>query len=431
MNDAASSSLLDRRTAVHVLAALSGAYLLSYGMRSINAAIAPELVAEFALSNADLGYLSSTYFLAFALIQLPLGVWLDRFGTRRVHASLLLIAALGCLIFGTATSQTGLWFGRVLIGAGFAGGLMGSLRGFRFWFAADRQQQLLSMMLVVGSTGALLASSPSRALLPLIGWRGLFVGAAGLLALASLAVFLLLPRGDAADGSSGAPSDGAASGKGFAGYLIIFRDPFLWRFAVASMVLQAGFIAFQSLWIGPWFTQVLDATPGFAANVIFAFNLVLLLSFLALGMTARRLARRGVSLERVCQIVILMIVILHLTLSLTGSVWLAVVLWLAYAIISPPLTLLQTHVGMSFPAELTGRAFTGYNLLVFGSMFLVQWLFGVLVDWCLTVRDTEADAFRLAMQIWVAIELAALLWLSLRRAVPYQERMARDEAASD
>lgn len=69
---------------------------MSYGLRAINAVLAPDLVAAFSLSAGDLGAMSSAYFVAFSAMQLPLGIWLDRFGSRRVEASLLLVAALGC-----------------------------------------------------------------------------------------------------------------------------------------------------------------------------------------------------------------------------------------------------------------------------------------------------------------------------------------------
>ncbi|MEZ5740992.1 MAG: MFS transporter [Burkholderiaceae bacterium] len=107
-----------------VFVCLAGGYLISYALRAINAAIAPELVAEFGLTNATLGYLSSAYFLAFASMQLPLGVWLDRFGTRRVNAGLLLVAAGGCGVFALAQDATALWIGRAMIGAGLAGALI-------------------------------------------------------------------------------------------------------------------------------------------------------------------------------------------------------------------------------------------------------------------------------------------------------------------
>ena len=87
---------------------------MSYGLRAINATIAPELVGEIGLSNTQLGSLTSAYFLAFACMQLPLGIWLDRFGPRRVDATLMAMAALGCLVFAAADSFEELWIARAL-----------------------------------------------------------------------------------------------------------------------------------------------------------------------------------------------------------------------------------------------------------------------------------------------------------------------------
>jgi hypothetical protein len=74
-------------------------YFVSYFLRNANAVIAEDLIRELGLTAADLGLLTGAYLAAFGLAQLPLGLLLDRYGPRRVEASLLLIAAAGCLIF--------------------------------------------------------------------------------------------------------------------------------------------------------------------------------------------------------------------------------------------------------------------------------------------------------------------------------------------
>ena len=68
-------------------------YFLSFGLRTVNSVIASDLAADVGLSAQSLGLLTSTFFLSFAAMQLPLGMLLDRFGPRRVEALLLLVAA--------------------------------------------------------------------------------------------------------------------------------------------------------------------------------------------------------------------------------------------------------------------------------------------------------------------------------------------------
>ncbi len=69
---------MPKYTRVFVL--FTAAYFLSYFFRSANAVIAPDLTRALALSAANLGLMTSLFFAAFALSQIPLGIGLDRWG---------------------------------------------------------------------------------------------------------------------------------------------------------------------------------------------------------------------------------------------------------------------------------------------------------------------------------------------------------------
>src|SRR5512147_247595 len=101
-----------------VFAPFAVGYFLSYLLRNANAVISPELTGDLGLHAADLGLLTSAYLLAFGAFQLPLGILLDRFGPRRVEATLLLICAAGCALFATGHALPQLAVGRALIGLG-------------------------------------------------------------------------------------------------------------------------------------------------------------------------------------------------------------------------------------------------------------------------------------------------------------------------
>ena len=95
-----SSSLPSRASLVtRVFLPFAAGYYLSYLMRTVNAVISPDLTRELGLGAADLGLLTSTYFFAFALAQIPVGIALDRYGPRRVEALLLLLTGLGAALF--------------------------------------------------------------------------------------------------------------------------------------------------------------------------------------------------------------------------------------------------------------------------------------------------------------------------------------------
>lgn len=406
------SATLRGGAAARVFLCFAFGYLLSYALRSINAVIAPALLAELHLSNADLGLLSAAYFIAFGCMQLPLGVWLDRYGPRRTEAALLLVAACGALVFAASSTLWGLWIGRALIGVGVSSCLMAALKGYRQWFPIEHQGRLASWMLVAGTSGALSATVPVTLLLPATGWRGIFAGIALLLLAAAAAVFFLLRDAEAGTAAPAAPAS-APDG----GYRAIFATPYFWRLAVLGFVNHGMFAALQTLWAGPWLMTVFGATQDAASRMLFAMNLVLMFGYLALGWAAPRLVHAGWSTHRLIAIGTAgMAIVQGLMLVAHGpSAWL---LLLALALCVPVTSLMQAGTGLAFPASLAGRANAGYNTALFLGAFAWQWGFGMVVDAIKRMGAAPDNAFRLALGATVVLQLLALAWFSLSRAQP-------------
>jgi len=118
---------LEGAMAIRVFLCFAFAYLLSYGLRAINAVIAPNLMADLGLSNTTLGALSAAYFIGFFLMQLPLGHWLDQYGSRKSESFILIFGVIGAVFFAIAENVTYLTAGRFLIGVGVSGCLMSAL----------------------------------------------------------------------------------------------------------------------------------------------------------------------------------------------------------------------------------------------------------------------------------------------------------------
>lgn len=413
------SSLLRRGEGALVFACFAAAYVLSYALRTINAVIAPELIADMRLSNADLGLLSSAYFLAFAAMQLPVGQWLDRRGVRRVETVLLLIAALGALVFALAGSAATLWLGRALIGAGVSACLMASYTAYRRWFPTARQSQLSVWMLVAGSGGALMTTLPVQAVLPWLGWRGVFLVMAGLLLVSALALYRGLARVERRSARLERGADGVISPEQAppaatiaGGYRALLRHPAFVRVLPFGLLNQAGFMAVQTLWVGPWLVDVLGFGPDRTAQILFVFNIALLAGYLLLGWLAPRRARDPVESAR------LVMVGAGLTLVLQAAIvaWTAPAAWLLWpllAMCASTLSLILSTLSLSFPAAIAGRANTTYNLLVFGGSFLIQWGLGVAIDLFREAGLPQADAFRAALGGLLGLQLVGYLWYAL------------------
>lgn len=417
---------LQGRTATRVVLVFGLAYFLSYAMRAINAVIAPALSADLQLSNADLGLLSAAYFLGFGMMQLPIGVWLDRHGPRRTESALLLFGAVGAAIFACSHTLLGVWVGRALIGVGVSSCLMAAFKAFRVWYPAERQSQLGSWMLVIGTSGALSATVPVAMLLPLIGWRNIFFGVAGALLLAAWVLFSRLRDVEQAmsaahtkPASSTTAADAAASTSASdePGYAAIFSDPYFRRMALLGAVHQGGFMALQSLWAGPWMMTVLGMSIEQTSHVLFLFNLSLLIAYLGLSWWAPRYVaygqRRGLPALRVVAIGLSLSVLLQglmVLLPYPQSWW----LWVPFAVVITVTTLGQTHVSLAFPTALVGRANSAFNLTLFVGAFSLQWGIGLLLDWFVALGWRNADAMRMAFACYVLLQVFTL-WQFLRQ----------------
>src|SRR2546430_10177157 len=179
--------------ALMVFCPFAAGYFLSFFFRNVNAIISKDLAGEFALTPADLGFLTSMYLLAFAAFQLPLGVLLDRYGPRRVVAALLLSAAAGALVFALARDLGTLSLGRALIGLGVSAGLMGAIKAFSLWFPLSRLATLNGLYLAVGGLGSLAATAPAEAVVESLGWRGMFFCLSAASAAVALLIFVIVP----------------------------------------------------------------------------------------------------------------------------------------------------------------------------------------------------------------------------------------------
>ena len=424
MSDA--SHYLQGRLGMRVVMVFAAAYFLSYAFRAINAVIAPALMADLQLSNADLGLLSSAYFVGFACLQLPLGVWLDKYGPRRTESALLAFAALGAAIFASSDTLAGLWLGRALIGIGVSACLMAPFKAYRVWYPPERQSQLASWMLVFGTCGALATTVPVAKLLPVIGWRGVFWAMATLIVLAATLLFFRLKPVEKEMAQRQSPMGSAPAAPG--GYRAIFSDPYFLRMAWLGGVYQGGFMAIQTLWAGPWMVTVLGLSLDETSRVLFLFNLFLLLSYVGLSWWSPRYVsyggRPGVPALRIVTYGLSLSMLIQLAMLLFPYSW-AWVFWLLFALVVTVTTLAQTHVSLSFPSSQAGRANSAFNLTLFIGAFSLQWGMGLLIDTFMSYGWGHASAIRMAWAVYLLLQLCALISFVMTRSriAPFAEKL--------
>jgi len=360
------------RTGLAIVVPFCLGYFVSYVLRAVNAVIAPDLVRELGIGPSQLGLLTSTYSLAFALAQLPVGLALDRHGARRVVAALLAVATAGTVIFAAGHSFVTLAVGRGLAGLGVSACLMGGFKVFGDNFPRDRQASLTGLIMAAGTSGALAASAPLAWALPLVGWRGALALVAALCGLTALLVLAVVPA-QAAAGTHGEPPAAQLRALG-----AVFRSRPFWRYAPQAALFTGGFMALQGLWIATWSTAVDGRSAEATAALLFAFNGGLLLGQAAISAGATALGRAGVARDR------MMTAGLALALVLEGLLVARVVngvgFWLALGFCNAAGAQVYGVATDHFPPALAGRVSTALNLLAFTGAFAIQWGIGVAVE---------------------------------------------------
>ena len=378
----------------------------------VNAVLAPTLAAEFNLTAGGLGLLSSVYFLAFAVCQLPLGLAMDRFGPRKVNAALLLIAALGGFWFAHAHDASSAIAARALIGVGVCGALMASLTAFVLWYPADRLSTLNAVAFSVGMVGAMTATVPLEMLLRVWPWREAFMLIVAATVVVSLLLWFWVPE------RSARPS-GETFAEQLAGLRRLMGDAAFLRLAVCLGTSQFAAVSLQTLWIAPWLRDVAGYAPAEVARGLLAVSASMIVGYLAFGRIADSLSRRGrsslpllaggVGFSSLC----LLLLILGVK---------SLVVWCLFVASATAVVLGYSLVSRRYPKAMAGRANTAINVFGFVGMFSGQWGIGLVLDrWPPSGSGVNAgyaaEAYPWALGLVWAVQLAGLAWMWSGRAL--------------
>ena len=378
-------------------------YYLSYLFRTINALISDQLFSDTGLGTADLGLLTSVYFLVFATAQIPIGILLDRFGPRRVQSCLLLVAAAGAGLFAISTGLPSLMISRAMIGLGVAAALTAGLKSIVLWFPKDRAALLNAYMIMLGSLGAVTATAPAEYLLAWLGWRKLFEILAIATGATAVLIYFVVPE------RSINPSTASAT----ATLSSVFVDRRFWRIAPLSATCVGSAWSLQGLWASPWLTDVEGLDRASLVGQLFIMSVVLSGGAWVFGTTVHRTRRRGVGAEGILAMVAVLFIAAELALILRAPLP-SILPWSVIAIVGT-----ATVIGFSilidyFPPELAGRANGALNVLHFGWAFLAQYGTGLILEQWPTVDGHRAiPAYQAAFGLGVAVQIVAFVWFVL------------------
>ena len=401
-----------------VLLPFGTAYFLSYAFRNVNALIADQLRADLEIGPTELGLLTAVLFLAMAVVQLPFGIALDRYGPRRVQASLMCLAVIGAVIDSQADGFVGLLVGRALIGIGTATSLMAGLKAIVLWTPPDRIASANGTLIMLGALGAVAVTAPAEAIVAMLGWRGVFVVFAFLSLLATLVIAALVPDHPATVATNGSTQPIKLRE--------IYGDPRFQRIAPVSMLCIGSSWALQGLWAAPWLAHVAGFDRPTVVRHLLAMGVALAAGAMALGWITDRLKTRGIARETVLAGVAAASLVAQAAL-VVGMPVPPALLWMIVAIAGAATTISYAILPGYFEKSMSARANAALNLLHLLTAFGLQFAIGGIVDlWPEVDGKPPAAAYQAALAVVALLQVAGIGWFvvagRLRREIEFRVR---------
>ena len=388
------------------------AYFLSYIFRGVNAVIFPYLERDVGITAGDLGLLTSAFFLFFAGCQPVLGVMLDRYGPRRVQTILLAMAAAGSALFGLSLSLGELIVARILIGLGFAGGLMAAIKAITLWYPPRHWGLITGLHMMAGGLGSMAATWPIQWSLSLMTWQGLFFWLAGLCLGTAAILFLVVP-----ERATHGHRDTLAQQFRITG--AVLTDGFYWRIQPLLSIQQLAFIGCITLWIGPWLRDVGGiADKAERADIQLFTAAVMTVGFALSGPLVGAFRRVGLNDFGSVRLFSFLFALACGWLAFLPAVQ-PVAAWAVFGFLGACCIQYMPVMVQAFPTHYAGRVTTSSNLVVFSVIFAGQWAIGKVVDlWPKTETGYAADGYTWAFGALFILQVAGLAWLLLSRARP-------------
>ena len=386
------------------------AFILSCLFRTMNAVLVPTLIRLTKATPSELGLLNATYFLAYALFQIPLGTLLDNYGAKKVQSLLFVIGGFGLVISGTSNLIEVIAIGHAFLGIGMSGGLMAAFKMIVQWFPSEKIPILNGVMMTFGGIGILLSATPTEYLVTHFGWKTLNVSF-GLMAITvAVLIYAVVPETKVATEKSNL-SDQISI------ITTIFKSKFFGIIALITVSVLSSFMAIHGLWIESWLQTVSNLPQSTIDNYLVLMAIAMTVSLLSTGYIAKLAIYYKKSLENILAYLLVIYIITELFIITADDhydwVW-----WILLSLISQIFNLSYAILTQHFQKTHSGRANTALNVVVFSSTFLIQYFIGLIVT-VSSQHFTEATSYKISFMLPVAIQVTCV-GLVLRRWSSYK-----------
>lgn len=146
-------------------------YFSDYLARVAPGVMHRDLQVDFGINEAGFGILTASFYVPYILMQIPVGLTVDRISIRWLLTVMSLVTAFGCCVFGLADGLVSASVGRMLIGFSAAFAFVCALRLATSWFPPAMLGLLAGLTQALGMLGAAAGEAPVSFLVSQVGWR--------------------------------------------------------------------------------------------------------------------------------------------------------------------------------------------------------------------------------------------------------------------
>ena len=236
----------------------AGFFFYKYLVQVSPSVMTSDLMLAFNINGVGLGNLSACYFYAYLIMQIPVGILLDKFSPRYLTAFAILICALSTYVFSETNSLTMACISRAFIGFGAAFAAVSCFKAASIWFPPKRFALISGMCMTAAMLGAVGGQAPLSFLVQDYGWREALKIIAGIGMLLSLLYILIIRDKKSDNPSSDAPFN----------FSLILRNKQAWLLSIYSGLAFAPVSVFGGLWGVPFLEKAYHLSAQQAAIAV-------------------------------------------------------------------------------------------------------------------------------------------------------------------
>ena len=363
---------------------LAFGYVLVYFHRLCPAVVAVDMMKDLQTGGGLTGFLSAAYFYSYAAMQLPAGLLSDSWGPRNTITVFFLVAFVGSVLLGFASSAAMAISGRLLVGIGVAMLFVPTMKILSEWFTPVEFAPMTGILMAMGGIGSLSAATPLVMLSSAIGWRMSFVVVGGLTLVLSLLVWIFVRDCPEDMGCVSLNASAKASSPAIglmAGFRTVVSCLHFWPLAIWFFFNCAVFFTFAGLWGGPYLMHVYHLSKAQSGYILSMLSVGLVIGSPLLSFLSTRVfhARKPV-----------MLISTFVLLAITATLFFAAdripvfglyVICLGLGIFSSAIVVIGfTMTKELFPVQIAGTATGLVNLFPFAGGAIFQPFAGYLLE---------------------------------------------------